>query len=306
MGSPCAPRYQRLHHNDMNDSVIRAIPTAGNERSTHAKFGSKMTTPFLSRKTVRYSFLALLLSALLLTVFLINFSKDYATVWVENKDIKVTQLSVDFANIYIIERDDKILMIDSGNPGHEKRVEALLSEHGINPTKIDYLILTHGHLDHSGTASYFSQRYGIKTIGHIGDNNSFSLGERDDTCPTSSMAAFMKSLKSQVKITPFTVDTLIDSELDLAEFGVRGKIIPWPGHTKGSVIVQFDSYVFVGDLIAGEIFNPSQPMTHFFMCDLEDNKMKINTLLQRPNTDTWFLGHFGPLAPTDVVRFMKK
>ncbi|MBV1925495.1 MAG: MBL fold metallo-hydrolase [Dokdonia sp.] len=225
---------------------------------------------------------------------------------VENQDIKITQLSIDFANIYIIERDDKILMIDSGNPGHEKRVEALLSEQGIKPREIDYLILTHGHLDHSGTASYFRQQYGIKTIGHIGDNDSFSLGKRADTCPTSSMASLMKTLKSQVKITPFTVDKLIDTELDLADLGVRGKIIPWPGHTKGSVIVQFDSYVFVGDLIAGEIFSPTKPMTHFFMCDLEDNKKKINTLLQRPNVDTWFLGHFGPLTPKDITRFMKK
>jgi hydroxyacylglutathione hydrolase len=265
-----------------------------------------MTTAFFSRKSVKYSFLVILLSILLLIAFLVSFSKDFAKVQVENQDIKITQLSVDFANIYIIERDNKILMIDSGNPGHEKRVEALLSEQGINPGEIDYLILTHGHLDHSGTANYFRQHYGIKTIGHIGDNDSFSLGHRNHTCPTSSMAGFMKSLKSQVKITPFTVDRLIDSELDLAELGVRGKITPWPGHTKGSVIVQFDSYVFVGDLIAGEIFNPTKPMTHFFMCDLEDNKKKINTLLQRPNIDTWFLGHFGPLTPINVTRFVKK
>ncbi len=265
-----------------------------------------MVTTFFSRKAVKYSFVTLLLSALLLIAFLVGFSKDFATVQVENQDIKITQLSVDFANIYIIERDDKIFMIDSGNPGHEKRIEALLDEQGINPNTIDYLILTHGHLDHSGTASYFSQRYDIKTIGHIGDNNSFSLGERDDTCPTSSMAAFMKSLKSQVKMTPFAVDKLINTELDLSELGARGKIIPWPGHTKGSVIVQFDSYVFVGDLIAGEIFNPTKPMTHFFMCDLEDNKKKIDTLLQRPDIDTWYLGHFGPLTPKDITRFMNK
>ena len=265
-----------------------------------------MTTAFFSQKPVKYSFLVILLSALLLIAFLVNFSKDFATVQVQNQDIKITQLSVDFANIYIIERDDKILMIDSGNPGHEKRVEALLNKQGIDPSKIDYLILTHGHLDHSGTASYFRQHYGIKTIGHRGDNDSFSLGKRDDTCPTSSMAAFMKSLKSQVKITPFTIDTLIDTELDLAEFGVRGKIIPWPGHTKGSIIVQFDKHVFVGDLIAGEIFNPTKPMTHFFMCDLDDNKKNINTLLQRPAIDTWYLGHFGPLSTTDVARFVNK
>lgn len=265
-----------------------------------------MTTSFFSRKAVKYSSGILLLSALLLSLFIMTFSKDFATVQIENKDIKITQLSVDFANIYIVERDGKILMIDSGNPGHEKRIETLLNEQGINPNKIDYLILTHGHLDHSGTASYFNQRYGIKTIGHKGDNDSFSLGKRDDTCPTSSIAAFMKSLKSQVKVTPFIVDKLIDSELDLSELGVRGKIIPWPGHTKGSTVIQFDTYVFVGDLIAGEIFNPTQPMTHFFMCDLEDNKNKINALLQRPGINTWYLGHFGPLTPEDITRFMKE
>ena len=185
-----------------------------------------MTSAFFSRKAVKASFFVILICVLLLTAFLVSFTKDFATVQVKNQDIKITQLSVDFANIYIIERDDKILMIDSGNPGHEKRVEALLSKQGIKPSEIDYLILTHGHLDHSGTASYFRQHYGIKTIGHICDHDSFSLGERDDTCPTNSMAVFLKSLKSQVKITPFTVYNLIDTEIDLASLDVRCNNIP--------------------------------------------------------------------------------
>ena len=81
----------------------------------------------------------------------------------ESANLVVTTFSVAFANVYLIERNDKLIMIDSGYPGDEKIIDNLIRKHGFNPENIDYLILTHGHVDHSGGAHYFQEKYGITT-----------------------------------------------------------------------------------------------------------------------------------------------
>ncbi|MCG8672963.1 MAG: MBL fold metallo-hydrolase [Pseudomonadales bacterium] len=232
------------------------------------------------------------------------FTRDQVTNLLNIDDLKVTTINVSFANIFLIERNDKLIMIDSGNPGHGPRIEAQIDKAGYDPKDIDYLILTHGHLDHSGTARYFKDKYGMKIIGHAGDNESFSTGKRMHVCPTNRTAKFFKSISGDIKIDPFDVDILINEEYDLDQLGISGKIIPWPGHTDGSIVIQFDDAVFVGDLIAGEPLSPQVPMTHFFMCDLEQNRQQIRRLLEKKEIKTWYLGHFGPLLPEAVEKYL--
>ena len=79
-------------------------------------------------------------------------------------------------------------MIDAGNPGDEDRYEALMRESGIDPATIDFAILTHGHIDHAGTAAFFQDRYGIQIIGGAGDQSMIEAAGDVDLCPTSVVA----------------------------------------------------------------------------------------------------------------------
>ncbi|MCG8312592.1 MAG: MBL fold metallo-hydrolase [Pseudomonadales bacterium] len=221
----------------------------------------------------------------------------------ESESLVVTTFSVAFANIFLIERNDKLIMIDSGYPGDERIIDKLIRKHGFEPEKIDYLILTHGHVDHSGGAHYFQEKYGITTIGHVGDLNTFEKGKRGPACPTNVAAKIFKVQNKHIQLKPFTIDILVDSEFDLNHLGIDGKIIPWPGHTDGSVVIQFDNILFVGDLISGKPFKTSEPMLHYYMCDLEENAEQIRRLLDWPGISHWYTGHSGPLAIDKVRRF---
>ncbi len=53
----------------------------------------------------------------------------------------------------------------------------------------------------------------------------------------------------------FEPDILIDGPLELEEYGVRGRVIPTPGHSPGCVSVLLKS----GDAIAGDLIFPSIP-----------------------------------------------
>ena len=222
-----------------------------------------------------------------------------------HENLDVTTITVNNAKVYLIERDGKRVMIDSGNPGDEKEIEAYMLEAGFEPSSIDYLILTHGHLDHVGTAAYFQKRYDITVIGGRGDALMFSEGKQQPLCSTSMLAKAI-DMSLQGKTYPLLqADILIDARYDMEQLGLQGEIIPMPGHTLGTLLVSFDDIIFVGDLIRGELIRQTTPVRHFFMCDLEDNDQDINTVLKMTQYTRWYPGHFGSLSAADVTSFLQ-
>lgn len=244
-------------------------------------------------------FLLLAIAILAIAPLLINTAPG-STVAIDRPDLKVTRISVNAANVYLLERDGQRLMIDSGNPGDEAAIEALMRSAGTPPESIDWLILTHGHLDHAGTAAYFQSKFGIKTIGGKGDAAMFSEGKQQPLCPTSALAVAIDMSQRGKTYTLFEADILVDIPFDLGQLGITGNLLPVPGHTDGTLVVTMDNAVFVGDLIRGEVYSPTTPTRHFFMCDLPDNDADIRQLLAREDLTQWFPGHFGPLAASAV------
>jgi hydroxyacylglutathione hydrolase len=224
-------------------------------------------------------------------------------VLVDSDTLRVTLLSSGGANVYIVDRNDKRIMIDSGNPGDELVFENMMQEQGIAPDSIDYLILTHAHLDHAGTAAHFQEKWGIPVIGGSGDQPMLDREGQADICPTSLLAELIRWMGKGRRYRSLQLDIPIEDngEFDMAELGINGKILPLPGHTEGSLVITFDDQVFVGDLIRGSLTGAEEPATHFFMCDLADNRARIGELLSKPELQRWHPGHMGSFD-VDAVR----
>lgn len=230
---------------------------------------------------------------------------DRPEVVVDSPQLRVTSVSVGPANVFVVERGDVRVMIDSANPGDEGQIEANMRERGIDPASIDSLILTHGHIDHAGTAAYFQKTHGVKVIGGGADEPLIRNGGRGRICPTSLLARAIRWLRSGMSYTSFEIDLPIEGTLDLDTIGIDGEVFLWPGHTPGSLVIRFDDRLFVGDLIRGGILSNETPATHFFMCDLDDNREKIRRLLELPGITTWYPGHFGPLSVESVRAYLE-
>jgi glyoxylase-like metal-dependent hydrolase (beta-lactamase superfamily II) len=225
---------------------------------------------------------------------------------VEAPGLRIVRATVASANVYVVEQNGKRLMIDAGNPGDEAEYERILRQHGIEPGSIDYLLLTHGHGDHAGTAAWFQKTHGATVIGGRGDQELIDRGGRSsELCPTSLLARAIRWSRSGVVYPRFVLDRPLDGPLDLAELGMAGLVLPWPGHTPGSLIAVFGSHVFVGDLIRGGLLAPERPATHFFMCDLDENRERIRSLLERRELLHWHPGHFGPLEAEAVRAYLR-
>lgn len=242
---------------------------------------------------------ALICIIVISTVLVACGAKD--PVLIDSDTLRVTLLSSRGANVYIVDRNDKRLMIDSGNPGDEQVFETMMQEHGIAPDSIDYLILTHAHLDHAGTAAYFQEKWGIPVIGGNDDQAMLDREGQADICPTGLMAELIRWMGKGRRYQSLQLDIPITDEFDLAELGIDGKILPLPGHTPGSLVVIFDDQVFVGDLVRGSLTGAEEPATHFFMCDLAENRARISELLDKPELQRWHPGHLGSFN-VDAVR----
>ena len=236
-------------------------------------------------------------------------SGDRASI-IEDSDVRrIVRLDVASANVYVIEENDRRLMIDAGNPGDEDRYEALMREVGIDPATIDYAILTHGHIDHAGTAASFQERHGIRLIGGADDQAMIDAGGGVDYCPTSMTARFIRMTLEGSRYPVFKLDRAIEMDgaaVDLAELGMSGRILPHPGHTPGSMVILIGRHAFVGDLIRGGIVASETPTTHFFMCDLEENRRRIGEILELDGIEQWHPGHFGSFPAEAVRAYLEK
>lgn len=225
-----------------------------------------------------------------------------------NDEVKIITYSTPkFINIHYVETGDKTFLIDCGNVGDSTKVEKFFNRKGIDLTVVDYLIITHGHADHAGNASYFQEKYGMKIIAGSGESAIISAGGFDkDLCPRGFQGWLVKKLIVGPTYRPFSPDIIVDGTLDLASLGVSGKIVETPGHTPGSITTIIGDVAFVGDLIRGKPSNRNKPTYHIFMCDLEDNLQDIETIANEPNVTQWHLGHLGPLSIRDVNTFIKQ
>ena len=69
------------------------------------------------------------------------------------------------ASNWIVVRDGTgFIIIDSGYPGDRGHVLACLRHLGLEPADARALLLTHGHVDHTGSAAYFSESFGTPVL----------------------------------------------------------------------------------------------------------------------------------------------
>ena len=82
---------------------------------------------------------------------------------------RLWHLKLGMVNSYLLEVEDGLLLVDAGWPNKADQIFAAVRESGHNPTDIKHLALTHGHIDHAGSAAEVLRRTGARVYAHAAD-----------------------------------------------------------------------------------------------------------------------------------------
>jgi glyoxylase-like metal-dependent hydrolase (beta-lactamase superfamily II) len=159
----------------------------------------------------------------------------------------LTMLRVNGWQLYAWRDDDSVTLIDTGAPG--SGAEILSAVPGV-----DRIVLTHGHVDHSGLAAELHEATGAPVLAGTGDAAAVQTGA---AVPPPVFEDWELPIHQRVSVglpdssPPVPVDRqLVDA--DVLDFGGGAEILAIPGHTEGSTAIHLPRHgvLFTGDTIA--------------------------------------------------------
>lgn len=163
-----------------------------------------------------------------------------------------------YVNWYAVDGGDGLTLVDAGLPGYRDELDASLRAIGRTRSDVRALVLTHGHIDHVGMADVLAA-----------DGASIHLHPAD-----ADLAADYRKNRTQRSLVRYlhypgtwvflahciandvTKPRSMPASLPLDDGAVvevpgRPRVVHAPGHTDGSVVLEFADHgvVFVGDLL---------------------------------------------------------
>lgn len=166
---------------------------------------------------------------------------------------KICTIKCGYVNCYLIVESDSLVLVDAGNKGDFKRITRQIKRLGFSPEDISLIFLTHGHMDHVGSANRLREQYDIPIAMAEADVNATRPMEGRGRVGRMLKLLSTTSLNTKNNITP---DILLEEGIDLTRYGLYADVLSLQGHTQGSMALLFDD----GKFIAGDIFmNMSSP-----------------------------------------------
>jgi len=129
--------------------------------------------------------------------------------------------------VWAITTSDGIIMIDSGQEGRTQAIVEGLQKVGLDPAKVKYILLGHGHGDHFAGAGYFQEHYGTKVA--------TTAADWDLIYPPNRPASQDKQDLSRPRR-----DLVLKEGQDVTLGDETVHVIEIPGHTPGSVAFIFN------------------------------------------------------------------
>jgi glyoxylase-like metal-dependent hydrolase (beta-lactamase superfamily II) len=177
------------------------------------------------------------------------------------------------------------LVIDPAD--NAKEIIAVAKE---NKLKINYIVNTHGHVDHIGGNADMQKLTGAKIIAH-----------EDDAVMLTSTPAMMLKMFGAKQSPP--ADILVKDGAIISTGNIELKVIHTPGHSPGGICLFTPGYVFTGDTLFVEAVGRTDLPGGSWQTMYNSIQTKLFTL---PDDTKVMPGHNYGRTPTSTIGHEKK
>lgn len=202
--------------------------------------------------------------------------------------VKIHRIASGNVNCYIVADNDKAILIDTGRKKYrEKILERCKKFH------VSLIVLTHGHMDHCQNAAYLAETLHIPIAINKNDMDLIPDNRKQSLLAKTLLGKIVLS----VSLSSFEMDSLevfdpiiyLKNGDDLSEYGIAAKVVELPGHTKGSIGIEIEDNLFVGDALMN-MFYPTVSMLYVDEQEMLSSAKHISELGDK----TIYFGHEKP------------
>ena len=174
------------------------------------------------------------------------------------------RVEIGLANGWIIRSGRGAVLVDAGFDRFAPRVAWGLRHMGLRARDLKLVIITHAHIDHIGALSDIVRGTGAAVAVHEREaeyvRTGIPLMPRGLSLRGRLTVAFGNRHPEMTRVGAVEPQVLVNGELDLAPWGLAGRVVETPGHSPGSVsVVLGNGRAYVGDLVVNS-FRPALPL----------------------------------------------
>lgn len=210
--------------------------------------------------------------------------------------VKIHRIASGNVNCYIVADNDKAILIDTGRKKYcEKILERCKKFH------VSLIVFTHGHMDHCQNAAYLAEALHIPIAINKNDMDLIPDNRKQSLLAKTLLGKIVLS----VSLSSFEMDSLevfdpiiyLKNGDDLSEYGIAAKVVELPGHTKGSIGVEIEDNLFVGDALMN-MFYPTVSMLY-----VDEQEMLLSAkYISELGEKTIYFGHGKPKRNREWVK----
>lgn len=215
-----------------------------------------------------------------------------------SKPYNIITIPMAHSNSYLIVSGSQGILVDAGCPGKINDIQVVLERNNLDFSDITLVVLTHTHYDHVGCLAEIKEKSGAKILVHEAEKEFLEKGMTpfpEGTLWFSKIISRIGNIimPSKSRYQPVSSDIVVSNGYNLGRYIPHTKIIPTPGHTKGSIsLVIGNEAAFVGDTL----FNAIPGMVFPPFADDVPELLKSWRVLIDSGCRTFYPGHGRPLT----------